>query len=107
MYHKHNPKENIIFEAFINTFFLFSCYNKGCIDELNLLNVFLISDTSMFTCYLSVLETSMLSTLSSLQSKGSGKIDVAKDEELLAKVDDEMSIRDTVADLIQKNNAHM
>ena len=49
----------------------------------------------------------MLSTLSSLQSKGSGKIDVTKDEELLAKVDDEMSIRDTVADLLQKNNAHM
>ena len=61
----------------------------------------------MFTCYLLVLETTMLSALPSLQSKGSGKIDVAKDEELLAKVDDEMSIRDTVADLLQKNNAHM
>ena len=49
----------------------------------------------------------MLSALSSLQSKGSGKIDVAKDEELLAKAGDEMSIRDIVADLLQKNNAHM
>ena len=49
----------------------------------------------------------MLSALSSLQSEGSGKIDVAKAEELLAKVDDEMSIHDTVADLLQKNNAHM
>ena len=88
-------------------FFLVFCYNKGCIDELNLLYVFLIADTSLFTCYLSVLETTMLSALSSLQSKGSGKIDVAKDEELLAKVDDEMSIHDTFADLLKKNNAHM
>ena len=100
MYHKHNPKENIIFESFINTVSLVFCYNKGCIDELNLLYVFLISDTSLFTCYFSVLETTMLSALSSLQLEGSGKIDVAKDEELLAKVDDEMSIRDTVADLL-------
>ena len=83
------------------------CYNKGCIDELNLLYVFLISDTSLFTCYLSVLETAMLLALSSLQSEGSGKIDVAKAEELLAKADDEMSICDTVADLLQKNNAHV
>ena len=49
----------------------------------------------------------MLSTLSSLQSEGSGKIDVAKDEELLAKVDDQMSIRATAADLLQKNDAQM
>ena len=61
----------------------------------------------MFTCYLSVLETTMLSALSSLQSKGSGKIDVAKAEELLPKADDEMSIHDTVVNLLQKNNAHM
>ena len=67
----------------------------------------MISDTSLFTCYLSVLEIAMLSALSSLQSEGSGKIDVAKAEELLAKADDEMSIPDTVADLLQKNNAHM
>ena len=105
MYHKNNIEENIIFEAFINTVFLVFFYNKGCIDELKLLYVFLISDTSLFTCYLSVLETTMLSALSSLQSKGSGKIDVAKDEELLAKADDEMSIHATVAELLQKINA--
>jgi len=49
----------------------------------------------------------MLSALSSLESEGSGKIDVAKAEELLAKDDDGMSIRATVADLLQKNNAKM
>ena len=49
----------------------------------------------------------MLSALSSLESEGSGKIDVSKAEEFLAKADDEMSIRDIVADLIHKNNAHM
>ena len=102
MYHKHNPEENIIFEAFINMFFLVFFYNKGCIDELNVLYVFLISDTSLFTCYLSVLETTMLSTLSSLQSKGSGKIDVAKGDELLSKADDEMSIRDTIETCFRK-----
>ena len=42
----------------------------------------------------------MLSALSSLQLEGSGKIDVAKAEELLAKADDEMSICDTVANLL-------
>ena len=47
-----------------------------------------------------MLETTILSTLSSLQSEGSGKIDVAKVEELLAKADNEMSIRDTVLDLL-------
>ena len=49
----------------------------------------------------------MLSSLSSLESEGSGKIDAAKAEELLAKADDEMGIRATVANLLQKNNAHM
>jgi len=49
----------------------------------------------------------MLSALSSLESKGSGKIEVSKAEELLAKADDEMSILATVVDLINKNNAHM
>jgi hypothetical protein len=49
----------------------------------------------------------MLSALSSLESEGSGNIDVAKAEELLAKADDEMSIRATVADLLQKNHAQM
>ena len=57
--------------------------------------------------FLSCLQKTMLSALSSLESEGSGKIDVAKAEELLAKADDEMSIRATVADLLQKNNAHM
>ena len=42
--------------------------------------------------YISYLRTTMLSAMSSLQSKGSGKIDVAKAEELLSKADDEMSI---------------
>ena len=42
----------------------------------------------------------MLSSLSSLELEGSGKIYVAK-------ADDEMSICATVADLLQKNNAHM
>ena len=49
----------------------------------------------------------MLSALSSLESKGSGKIDVPKAEELLAKADDEMSIHAIVANLLQKNNAKM
>ena len=57
--------------------------------------------------YISYLQTAMLSALSSLESEGSGKIDVAKAEELLAKVDDEMSIHATVVDLLQKNNAQM
>jgi chromatin assembly factor 1 subunit A len=51
--------------------------------------------------------SAMLSALSSLESEGSGNIDVAKAEELLAKADDEMSIRATVADLLQKNHAQI
>ena len=49
--------------------------------------------------FFSCLQTVMLSALSSLESEGSGKIDVAKAEELLAKADDEMSIHVTVVDL--------
>ena len=44
----------------------------------------------------------MLSALSSLESEGSGKIDVSKAKQLLAKADDEMSICDIVVDLLQK-----
>lgn len=51
--------------------------------------------------------SAMLSALSSLESEGGGNIDVAKAEELLAKADDEMSIRATVADLLQKNHAQI
>ena len=52
MYHKHTPEENISFEAFINMVFLVFFYNKGCIDELNLLYVFLISNTSRFSVHM-------------------------------------------------------
>lgn len=49
----------------------------------------------------------MVSVLSSLESQGNRNIDVAKAEELLAKADDEMSIRAMVADLLQKNHTQI
>lgn len=51
--------------------------------------------------------SAMLSALSSLESQGNRNIDVAKAEELLAKADDEMSIRAMVADLLQKNHTQI
>eukprot|EP01018_Ginkgo_biloba_P022362 Gb_14629 [translate_table: standard] len=51
--------------------------------------------------------SAMISSLSSSGSEENNKIHLAKAEEMLAKTDDEMSIRATITDLLQKNNAQI